>query len=85
MKQANFTPRYEKWKLEDIVLNTKLQELSQQVSYLCVLEIKGKLSSQEVHQQIKTLWKQFKQNQETHHNFNQRSKLKAKEPIPADV
>lgn len=64
MKQVNFTDHYEKWKLGNIVFNTKLQELSQEVSYLCDLEIKGKLSSLEVRQQIKIIWKQFKKNQE---------------------
>lgn len=64
MKHAKLTGHYEKWKLENIVFNTKLQELSQEVSYLCDLEIQGKLSSLEVRQQIKIIWKQFKKNQE---------------------
>ena len=52
---GNFTPT-------NLVLNANLQEFSNQISMLCALETGGKLSSDEAYKQIKSKFKQLKQN-----------------------
>lgn len=47
-------------KPEDLVFDSNLQEFAQKVSYICNLEINGKLSSERAYQKIKQLWKQLK-------------------------
>jgi hypothetical protein len=48
-------------KPENLVFNANLQEFAQRVSYICNLEIGGKVSSEEAYEKIKVLWKQLKQ------------------------
>lgn len=43
----------------NLAFNTKLQEFSHRLSYLCALEANGKLSQEESYQAIETLWKQL--------------------------
>ena len=46
-------------KPENLVFNANLQEFSQRISYICALETRGKLSSLEAFQKIKTLWEEL--------------------------
>ena len=61
-----FYPRnryYGQMKRENLVFNTNLQEFAQKVGYISVLESNGQLDSSESCNQIKALWKQFKDSQ----------------------
>ena len=55
---GNFTPI-------NLVLNANLQEFSNQISILCALETGGKLSSDKAYKQIKSKFKQLKQNRKS--------------------
>ena len=48
------------WKPENLAFDANLQEFSQKVSYICNLEINGKLPPYEAYKKIKSLWKQLK-------------------------
>lgn len=52
---------YSQFKPETLAFNANLQEFAQRVSYLSALETGGKISPEEVYEQINDLWKQLKQ------------------------
>ena len=54
---GKFTP-------EALVFNANLQEFAQQVSYICNLQTRGKLSPEDSYQQINKLWEQLKRSKE---------------------
>ena len=64
MDRADFIyPRsryHGQWKPENLAFDANLQEFSQKVSYICNLEINGKLPPYEAYKKIKSLWKQLK-------------------------
>ncbi len=51
---------YGKETLPNIVFDANLQEFSQRVAMICVLENGGKLSPEKAYKEIKMLWKQLK-------------------------
>jgi sigma54-dependent transcription regulator len=51
---GEFTP-------QRLAFNANLQEFAQRVSFVCNLETGGKMSAQEVYDEIKRLWKSLKQ------------------------
>jgi len=58
-KQDFLYPRskyYGKFSPENLAFNANLQEFSQRVSYLCCLEIGGKLTPEEAYHGIKAAW-----------------------------
>lgn len=52
---------YGQIKPETLVFNANLQEFAQRVGYLSALETGGKISPEQVYEQINDLWKQLKQ------------------------
>ncbi|HEY9761150.1 MAG TPA: hypothetical protein V6D07_01430 [Trichocoleus sp.] len=63
-----FNPHYHYYgevKPENLVFNANLQEFSQRVGFLCNLQTGGKLSPQDVYEQIQTLWEQLKFSKES--------------------
>lgn len=48
-------------KSDTVVFNTKLQELTQQVNYICFLERTGKISSDVSYKEIHTVWTKLEQ------------------------
>lgn len=46
---------------ENLVFDANLQEFSQRVTYICCLEMNGKLSPQEAYEKLQTLWQQLEQ------------------------
>jgi sigma54-dependent transcription regulator len=46
--------------LPNIVFDSNLQEFSQRVAMICVLENGGKISPEKAYKEIKMLWKQLK-------------------------
>ncbi|GAB4381234.1 MAG: hypothetical protein Kow00121_39280 [Elainellaceae cyanobacterium] len=51
---GEFTP-------ENLVFNSNLQEFAQRISYICNLEVSGRIPPEAAYQQIKQLYKQLKQ------------------------
>lgn len=51
---------YGQFSPQRLAFNANLQEFSQRVSYICVLETGGKLTSAEAYLQVKQLWKTLK-------------------------
>lgn len=45
----------------ELVFNANLQKFAQRVSYLSALETGGKISPEQVYEQINDLWQQLKQ------------------------
>lgn len=56
---------YGKFTPENFVFNANLQEFAQRISYLCNLESNGKISTQNAYDQIKALWQQLDESQES--------------------
>lgn len=52
---------YGQVKPETLVFNANLQEFAHRVGYLSALETGGKISPEDVYEQINELWKQLKQ------------------------
>ena len=52
---------YGKFTPENLVFNANLQEFAHKVSYLCALEMNGKIDPEVAYEDIKALWKQLKQ------------------------
>ncbi|ASC71100.1 hypothetical protein XM38_020500 [Halomicronema hongdechloris C2206] len=58
-KQEFLYPRskyYGKFSPENLAFNANLQEFSQRISYLCSLEVGGKLTPYEAYEGIKEAW-----------------------------
>jgi len=52
---------YNYLKSDNIFFNTKLQELTQQVNYICFLEITGKIAPEVSYQEIHEVWTKLEQ------------------------
>ncbi len=46
---------------QNLAFNSGLQEFSQKISYICNLEMAGKVSPEEAYKEIKRLWEQLQQ------------------------
>ena len=51
---------YGKFTPGNLAFNSNLQEFVNQVSYICALEINGKIAPNEAYERIKKLWKNLK-------------------------
>lgn len=51
---------YGEFKPNNLVFNANLQEFAQRISYICNLEMSGRISPADAYQQIKQLYKQLK-------------------------
>lgn len=54
-------PYYNYLKSDNVVFNTKLQKLTQQVNYICFLEMTGQISPDVSYKEIHAVWTKLEQ------------------------